>query len=438
MMNPFVRLFIQGAPQVMSAVQGFGAKAAPAVRAVADTVTNPQTYRALAGQAERVLQRPLPKQFAGPNFGNIPTRFTGMITDLTNMPAGVGQAVQTGMVNRAIQEAAGFAPALSRGVTQTAEGALRAPIIGDALRTGQAVITNPLQTAIQTGGQFARDPGLRREFLRQFGGTTEKAARALAGQTGFGQVGSLVRSLSPGGITGLKGTAVLGGMGGMAWGLADPVPMIEAGGNVLDFLQGKGLAYDPSKDSRITPIQNRPVVNPGELAPDYSGASDREQRFAQYRDMGQGPVGGISPPDLSGGYSPPPAPAAPPLQEAAAPGAQAGQVTLPPPPTSPFGQVVLSNGAGVPAQRQNVQQRALSQEVLNAAQQYPAPTNVPLPAYYAGQQQLGRSMAQTGELQRRLTDLGAAPNMEQEALKAWVRANPGLAYRELMKLQKTQ
>jgi hypothetical protein len=103
-----------------------------------------------------------------------------------------------------------------------------------------------------------------------------------------------------------------------------------------------------------------------------------------------------------------------------------------------LGQVVLSNGAGVPAQRQNVQERALSQEVLNAAQQYAAPTGVPLPSFYAGQQQLGRSMAQTGELQRRLTDLGAAPDMQQEALKSWVRENPGLAYRELMKLQRGQ
>ena len=115
---------------------------------------------------------------------------------------------------------------------------------------------------------------------------------------------------------------------------------------------------------------------------------------------------------------------------------QAGQVVdLPPPPGSMFGQVVISNGAGVPAQRQNVQQRALSQEVLNAAQQYSAPTGIPLPSFYAGQQQLGRSMQQTGELQRRLTEEGGASGMTEEALAQWVRANPGLAYRELMRLQ---
>lgn len=417
----FLRQFAQSSPQVLRAIQGFGAKAAPAVKAAADTVTNPATYRALAGQAERVLQKPLPKAFAGTNFGNIPTRFTGMITDLTNAPAGLARNVQTGMVNRAIQEAAGIAPQLSRGVGQAASGALRAPVIGEALRAGQSVMTNPMQTAIQVGGQFARDPGLRREFLKQFGGTTEKAARALSGQAGFGRVGSLLQNLAPGGATGLRGTAVLGGMGGMAWGLADPTPMIQASQGVQGFLKDRGLIYDPAKDSRVTSIQDRPVVNPGELAPDYSGARDRAFRFAQYAGMdGSTPAGG----------TPPPAPILPPPQGA---GSQAGRLT--PPPAAPLAPGAVSNGAGVPAQRQNVQQRALSQEVLNAAQQYSAPAGVSLPPFYAGQQQLGRSMEQTGELQRRLKDLGGAAGMSNEALMQWAQANPELAYRELMKLQ---
>ena len=95
----------------------------------------------------------------------------------------------------------------------------------------------------------------------------------------------------------------------------------------------------------------------------------------------------------------------------------------------------MSNGAGVPAQRQNVQQRALSQEVLNAAQQYAAPTGVPLSAFYEGQQQLGRSMEQTGELQRQLKELGGATGMSNQALMQWAQKNPALAYRELMKLR---
>jgi hypothetical protein len=411
----FLRGFVQNSPQVLRAVQGFGAKAAPTVKAVADKVTNPQTYRALAGQAERVLQKPLPQAFSGTNFNNIPTHFTGMITDLTNAPAGLTRNVQTGMVNRAIQEAAGIAPQLARTASQTAEGALRAPVIGNALRAGQSVITNPLQTAIQTGGQFARDPNLRREFIRQFGGTSEKAARALSGQSGFGQVGSMLRNLAPGGVTGLQGTAVLGGMGSMAWGLADPTPMIEAGRGITGFLQDRGLAYDPRRDPRVTPIQDRPIVNPGELAPDYSGSLDRASRFSEYQALGG---------------TPPPAPVLPPPPEVV--DRRAGQQI---PPAAPVAPGTLSNGAGVPAQRQNVQQRALSQEVLNAAQQYSAPAGISLPSFYAGQQQLGRSMEQTGELQRQLKEIGGATGMNNEALMQWAQANPELAYRELMRLK---
>jgi hypothetical protein len=96
---------------------------------------------------------------------------------------------------------------------------------------------------------------------------------------------------------------------------------------------------------------------------------------------------------------------------------------------------VVSNGAGVPAQRQNVEQRSLSQEVLNAAQQYAAPTGVPLSSFYEGQQQLGRSMMQKGTLVNELQSLGGATGMDPTAFKQWAQANPGLAYRELLKLR---
>ena len=95
----------------------------------------------------------------------------------------------------------------------------------------------------------------------------------------------------------------------------------------------------------------------------------------------------------------------------------------------------MSNGAGDPALRQNVQNRALTQEVLNAAQQYSPPAGVSLSSFYAGQQQLGRRTAQTGELQRQLKELGGAMGMTPEALMQWAQANPGLAYRELQRLQ---
>ena len=150
-----------------------------------------------------------------------------------------------------------------------------------------------------------------------------------------------------------------------------------------------------------------------------------------------------------GRTTPPPAPTLPPFVDS---GLQAGQLTTPPsrPPAVPAapavsaapaapvtsgGPVVLSNGAGAPAQRQNVRNRQLSQDVLNAAQQYASPAGVPLSSFYAGQQQLGRSMEQSGELQRRLKELGGAAGMSDQALMDWTKKNPALAYRELLKLQ---
>jgi hypothetical protein len=128
----------------------------------------------------------------------------------------------------------------------------------------------------------------------------------------------------------------------------------------------------------------------------------------------------------SEGANPPP-PALGPLQDLSS-GRQAGQV----------GSSVISNGAGVPAQRSDVINRALSQEILNAAQQFNAPANIPLSSYYEGQQQLGRSMMQDGTLVSQLQELGGAPGMTPENLKTWAEKNPALAYRELLKRRGVQ
>lgn len=136
----------------------------------------------------------------------------------------------------------------------------------------------------------------------------------------------------------------------------------------------------------------------------------------------------------AGGSSPPrKTPPAPDLNTSLYGGPQAGQLTPPVPPLTGAG--VMSNGAGVPAQRENVLNRSLSQEVLNAAQQYAAPTSVPLSAFYEGQQQLGRSMMQKGNLVSELQALGAGTGMTPENFQQWVKANPGLAYREMLRLK---
>jgi hypothetical protein len=428
--NTFLQLFMRGGPAALKAVQGFGAKAAPqAVKQALDTATNPQTYRALASKAENVLQRGLPGQFAGPNFGNIPARFTGLISDVANMPAGIQRSAQAGMVNRAIQESAGAVPQLARGVQQYATGALRAPVIGDAIRAGQSVLTSLPQTAIQTGGQFARDPGLRREFLKQFGGSSQRVADALSRSTvNPSAVGGLFRNLG-------SVSSVFQAIPGPTWAKTTGAALLGGGTSIagtlanLAFLEGSSpqssdpydrwqqLGYGSKEDMR------RRVQLQGQR----EGNERAAEQFGPEIPNGLIDRSAVSPLELTA-QSDPRA-----FIDASTNGQQAGQLTSSS--AAPFAPGMMSNGAGVPALRQNVQERALSQEVLNAAQQYSAPSSVPLSSFYQGQQQLGRSMEQTGELQRQLKELGGAAGMNDQALMSWAKANPGLAYRELMKLK---
>lgn len=75
----------------------------------------------------------------------------------------------------------------------------------------------------------------------------------------------------------------------------------------------------------------------------------------------------------------------------------------------------------------------ISQAALTAAQTgFAAPSDIPLSDFYRAQEQLGTQMAATGELQQRLQESG----LVGEGLAEWARANPALAYREIMKRQK--
>jgi hypothetical protein len=224
------------------------------------------------------------------------------------------------------------------------------------------------------------------------------------------------------GLTGIGGTAVTVG-GGLA----------GAGAFDMLFPQGTADATLKGKDAYL----NNYMPTGGD-----SSLRDAQGRIWAGKDYGfQSPASfnklfGGAQQTTPGGASPPP-PTLPPFVDT---GSQAGQLTAPPTrppaaPAAPGAPVVLSNGAGVPAQRQNVKERQLSQDVLNAAQQYAAPAGVPLSSFYAGQQQLGRSMEQGGELQRRLKELGGSAGMSDKALMDWAKQNPGLAYRELLKLQ---
>jgi hypothetical protein len=182
--------------EFLNTIKGYGAKAAPRVfQGAIDTVTDPRTYQRLAKDAEKLLGRNLPPQFSGANFGNIPTRATGLINDLVET-SGVQRAVQGGMTSRAIQEMAGIAPRLARTATQTAEGLLRAPSIGQGL-TRQ--ITTRLPEAAQALDPFARDYGLTRELMKRAGGGMQDVAESLLPKQAFnpvGGVGGLIQNLN--------------------------------------------------------------------------------------------------------------------------------------------------------------------------------------------------------------------------------------------------
>jgi hypothetical protein len=79
----------------------------------------------------------------------------------------------------------------------------------------------------------------------------------------------------------------------------------------------------------------------------------------------------------------------------------------------------------------------LGPAALQAAQTaYVAPTDVPLSEFYRAQQAIGTYAEQGGELQRRLKEAGGAAGMSDEALMQWVKKNPALAYRELLKRER--
>jgi len=228
----------------------------------------------------------------------------------------------------------------------------------------------------------------------------------------FGSVGSLLRNLGQAAKPYLKPSSAFSRIPGPRWAPSLVTPTSTAG-SIFGLLQLQGSTPQQQSPERAQKIA------------EFAGRSGMWGRYApaQYRYKS----------DLEGTAPPGSVPPAPDLNASLFGGPQAGQLTPPVPPLT--GNRVMSNGAGVPAQRENVLNRSLSQEVLNAAQQYAAPTSVPLSAFYEGQQQLGRSMMQKGNLVSELQALGAGAGMTPESLQQWAKANPGLAYREMLRLK---
>ena len=155
-----------GAKKLLNEIQ-YGVKPAREfVERAQDTITDPQTYKRLAVDAERVLGRPLPPQFSGAKFGNIPARATGLVSDLTEK-TNRQRAVEAGMVNRVIREMAGEVPNRPPITAQTAGGALRAPGVG---RTVTRQDPRLIPESAPTGDPYARDYGLTRQLMQREGG----------------------------------------------------------------------------------------------------------------------------------------------------------------------------------------------------------------------------------------------------------------------------
>lgn len=447
-------------------------------------VQDPTNYRFLQQAAGDVLSRAIPKNV---NWGGLPSQFLNTLDDITRMAPGAAKEAARTKAKTTLTRAA-VSPPPPSSVRIGPGGLPSAPPIGTPV-VRPPVTSRAPSTSLPGGGPFNIDYALRRatgftgspqqlidkltppsfgaqlgQFQRQLGQSAQGLVDTGRGllrnlptpinpfatrtpTTVPGKVGKFFNPLNPAGPFNLvntlnpfpgisAGTRLASSLGltGAA-GLGTSVAGGLAGYGALEMLFPQGTA-DGTLEGKDAYLNNYMPFG-GD-----SSLRDAQGRIWAGKDYGfQSPAsfnklfGGAQ--QTTPGGTPPPAPTLPPFVDT---GSQAGQLTAPPTrppaaPAAPGAPVVLSNGAGVPAQRQNVKERQLSQDVLNAAQQYAAPAGVPLSSFYAGQQQLGRSMEQGGELQRRLKELGGSAGMSDKALMDWAKQNPGLAYRELLKLQ---
>ena len=424
--------------EFLNTIKGYGAKAAPRVfQGAIDTVTDPRTYQRLAKDAEKLLGRNLPPQFSGANFGNIPTRATGLINDLVET-SGVQRAVQGGMTNRAIQEMAGIAPRLARTATQTAEGLLRAPSIGQGL-TRQ--ITTRLPEAAQALDPFARDYGLTRELMKRAGGGMQDVAESLLPKQAFnpvGGVGGLIQNLNK--VTTPMGAVKTGlNIGGQLVGLIDSAQTAYKGSVQQNQLGGllspAGAAYGAARMLTGGPfsllpsiVDAMPRTSDKDLLQEYANIKARDQEFNTNRtDAGRYIPGNQQKPIFVKQADAPPRPDLPPAD----PGlTQAG---------------TLNTGAGTLDQRRAIEERNYHTQLNNAKQQYATPDPMSpdfqgypneLAARYGLEQAYGQELRQAGTLVPQLQEAGAGAGMTPENFAAWAKANPGLAVRLLSQGQR--
>lgn len=128
----------------------YGRKLPNATSAI-DNIVNPNTYKALFGQIDDVLQRSLPGKFQGAGIQNAPTNLIGQVSDIANMPSGAAREAARNQLKRNFQMAGRLDDVVRPTGGQAASGALRAPGISKDIRSYDLV--NP-RGARATSGPF--------------------------------------------------------------------------------------------------------------------------------------------------------------------------------------------------------------------------------------------------------------------------------------------
>jgi len=121
----------------------------PNAASVIDNVVNPNTYKALFGQVDDVLQRALPGKFQGAGIQNAPTNLIGQVSDVAKMPPGAAREAARNQLQRNFQMASRLDDAARPLGGQASTGALRAPQVPGATRSYDLI--NPRGARATTG-----------------------------------------------------------------------------------------------------------------------------------------------------------------------------------------------------------------------------------------------------------------------------------------------
>jgi hypothetical protein len=436
-------------------LKGYGSKAArPYIQGTIDTVTNPKTYERLAKDAEALLGRNLPPQFSGANFSNIPMNAIGLLNKLPFI-SGPQRAIQSGMVSRTIDEMAGIMPRIARSTSQTAEGALRAPSIGQ--QVVRPITTYGPSNITQSFDPFMRDYGLTRELMRRAGGNMSDVAASLLPKQGFnpiGNVGGLIQNLNK--TTNPLFQKIQGTYENLQTRIPTALNPLTTQ-NPTTTLGRVGKFFNPLNPSNFRDMlgvlaistilsENDPnkgnvelaAVTPGGLIP----------KIAALGLLGATPIGTGSElrshlseaeqARLYGKYK---------LKNNLDPNKPKNNLNTgtPPPPVEQKVIPPLNNiniGIGTSDQRRAIEERNYQNQLNNIRQQALNPMSPDFQGYpnelaaqYGLEQAYGQELKQAGTLIPQLQEVGAEGSIAPKDFAAWANANPGLAVRLLRQLQ---